>query len=111
MAPNGCLVQWLDALPASFAVCVLANEVLDAMPVALFGLSENGTVQDRGVTLDGTGAFAWEDRPARAPLARSVAARLPPLPGYVSEINLQAEAWMQAMGGWLAQGADRKSVV
>ena len=30
---------------------------------------------------------------------------MPALPGYVSEINLQAEAWIGAMGGWLERGA------
>ena len=34
-----------------------------------------------------------------------IAARMPALPGYVSEINLQAEAWMRAMGRWLTHGA------
>lgn len=30
---------------------------------------------------------------------------MPALPGYVSEINLQGEAWIRAMGGWLNRGA------
>ena len=30
---------------------------------------------------------------------------MPPLPGYVSEINLQAEAFMLEMGQWLTHGA------
>ena len=30
---------------------------------------------------------------------------MPALPGYVSEINLQGEAWIDALGGWLEQGA------
>ncbi|OZI15734.1 SAM-dependent methyltransferase [Bordetella genomosp. 7] len=98
-------VQWLDALPTAFSGCVLANEVLDAMPVSLFSYAPDGTVLERGVALGPTGGFAWEDRPASEALARVVAARLPALPGYVSEINLQAEAWMRAMAGWLACGA------
>lgn len=105
LAPYGARVQWLDALPESFSGCVLANEVLDAMPVSLFCWGDDGTVLERGVALDAQGGFTWEDRPADPPLARAVAARMPCLPGYVSEINLQAEAWMQAMGGWLAHGA------
>ncbi|HYG42902.1 MAG TPA: SAM-dependent methyltransferase [Bordetella sp.] len=105
LAPYGARVQWLDALPEQFAGCVLANEVLDAMPVSLFRWDEHGAVQERGVTVDAAGEFTWQDRPAGEPLARAVAGRMPPLPGYVSEINLQAEAWMRAMGGWLAHGA------
>src|SRR5690606_1159298 len=52
LAPHGARVQWLDALPTSFSGCVLANEVLDAMPVSLFRWSEAGAVLERGVALD-----------------------------------------------------------
>ncbi|MCD0503496.1 class I SAM-dependent methyltransferase [Bordetella petrii] len=105
LAAHGARVQWLDALPDSYTGCVLANEVLDAMPVSLFRWSDDGMVLERGVAVDAAGGFTWEDRPAGLELARAVAARMPPLPGYVSEINLQGEAWMRAMGGWLKRGA------
>ncbi len=105
LAGYGVRVQWLDALPERFAGCVLANEVLDAMPVSLFRWNDDGVLLERGVALDAADEFIWQDRAAGEPLARAVAARMPPLPGYVSEINLQAEAWMQAMGGWLERGA------
>lgn len=105
LAPFGDRVQWLDALPNAFAGCVLANEVLDAMPVSLFAWDAAGAVQERGVALDADGGFIWEDRPAPAALASAVAARMPALPGYVSEINLQGEAWIAAMGSWLERGA------
>lgn len=97
-------VQWLDTLPTAFAGCVLANEVLDAMPVRLFRWDETGDVLERGVTANAEG-FAWEDRPAPEMLAAAVAARMPALPGYVSEINFQAEAFMRQMADWLAAGA------
>jgi SAM-dependent MidA family methyltransferase len=105
LAKYGPRVQWLDALPEAFEGCVLANEVLDAMPASLFAWSDDGRVLERGVTFDADGAFTWQDRPAPAILAQAVAARMPPLPGYVSEINLRAEAWIRALGGWLARGA------
>ena len=105
LAAYGDRVRWLDALPERFEGCVLANEVLDAMPVALFAWDEHGRLMERGVALDAGGGFAWEDRPAGAALAQAVRARMPALPGYASEINLQAEAWMRAMGRWLARGA------
>lgn len=105
LAPFGERVRWLDALPERFRGCVLANEVLDAMPVSLFRWSDDGVVLERGVTLDPAQGFVWEDRPAPQRLAEAVAARMPALPGYVSEINLQAEAWIDAMSGWLEQGA------
>ncbi|OCZ68799.1 hypothetical protein A7P25_02540 [Achromobacter xylosoxidans] len=105
LAPFGERVRWLDALPDRFRGCVLANEVLDAMPVSLFRWGDDGTVLERGVTWDATQGFVWEDRPAPPRLAEAVAARMPALPGYVSEINPQAEAWIDAMGRWLEQGA------
>lgn len=105
LAPFGERVRWLDALPDRFRGCVLANEVLDAMPVSLFRWSDDGTVLERGVAWDATQGFVWEDRPAPPRLAEAVAARMPALPGYVSEINPQAEAWIDAMGRWLEQGA------
>ncbi|CAB5510746.1 hypothetical protein LMG26857_00027 [Achromobacter anxifer] len=105
LAPFGDRVQWLDALPQRFAGCVLANEVLDAMPVSIFRWSDAGEVLERGVAVDASQGFVWEDRPAPPALAAAVAERMPALPGYVSEINLQGEAWISAMGGWLERGA------
>ncbi|WMD19449.1 SAM-dependent methyltransferase [Achromobacter seleniivolatilans] len=105
LAPFGSRVQWLDALPNAFAGCVLANEVLDAMPVSIFRWNEDGTVLERGVALDADQGFIWDDRPAPAALSAAVSARMPGLAGYVSEINLQGEAWISAMGSWLERGA------
>ncbi|MBO1017662.1 SAM-dependent methyltransferase, partial [Achromobacter sp. SD115] len=105
LAAFGDRVQWLDALPQAFAGCVLANEILDAMPVSIFRWSDAGEVLERGVAVDASQGFVWEDRPAPPALAAAVAARMPALPGYVSEINLQGEAWIAAMGGWLERGA------
>lgn len=181
LARFGDAIQWLDTLPDTFTGCVLANEVLDAMPVKLFRWAENDTLLERGVTLRShkttarvgsaaatcstasanamtstrstastrspasssasagltsglaspsspsshsattsvsavTGdsaaaleseayAFVWQDRPASAELEAAVRARMPCFPGYVSEINLQAEAFMRGLGAWLREGA------
>jgi len=104
LARHGDRVRWLDRLPEAFEGCVLANEVLDAMPPRLFRWDDGGRLLERGVRQAGEG-FGWEDRPAPGDLARAVAGRMPPLPGYASEINLRAEAWVRALGGWLARGA------
>ena len=47
----GSRVQWLDALPTEFSGCVVANEVLDAMPVTLFRWGDDATVFELGVSL------------------------------------------------------------
>ncbi|MEI2415844.1 SAM-dependent methyltransferase [Orrella sp. JC864] len=105
LAPFDGQVAWLDSQPAAFEGCVLANEVLDAMPVRLFAWHAPDRLCERGVVLDAQEDFAWEERPADDTLADAVAARMPALPGYASEVNLQAEAWMRELGGWLVRGA------
>jgi len=110
-------VTWLETLPTRFAGCVVGNELLDAMPVELFVWSEHGQVLERGVislqskatlTLDSMSLaqeFAFQDQPASPRLTEVVQARMPALPGYTSEINLQAEAWIRDLGRWLTRGA------
>jgi len=105
LAALGDRVVWLDHLPKSFVGCVLANEVLDAMPVDIFRWDEQEDLRQRGVALDAEGGFVWEDRPAEDELAQRVAGRMPPMAGYVSEINHQGEAWMRGLGQWLRRGA------
>ena len=105
LAPWGERVVWLSRTPATFTGCILANEVLDAMPVELFAWSEHeDQVLQRGVISDGKG-FQFQDRAAPAALEHAVRARMPYLPGYRSEINLQAEAWVRDLGTWLVKGA------
>lgn len=107
LAPFRTTVEWLDALPGEFEGCVVANEVLDAMPVRLFAWNEAGRLMETFVAArpGATPPFSWVDRPADPELETAVSARMPPLPGYRSEINLQAEAWMRQLGGWLKKGA------
>ena len=100
-------VQWLDTLPTAFEGCVIANEVLDAMPVTLFRWNEAGELMELGVQArpEHTPPFGWAERPAAPELQSAVAQRMPALPGYRSEINLQAETWVRQLGGWLRTGA------
>lgn len=104
LAPYGASVQWLKQLPEQFSGCVLANEVLDAMPVKAFCRDDNGEPSELYVTHDATG-FAWTTRPPGNDLRTAVLDRMPAFPGYQSEINLRAEAWVRQMGHWLQRGA------
>jgi SAM-dependent MidA family methyltransferase len=54
---------------------------------------------------DAASPFAWAARPADPGTAATIADRMPPLPGYQSDINLQAEAWVRDLGRWLRRGA------
>jgi SAM-dependent MidA family methyltransferase len=96
-------VQWIDRLPApGFRGIVLANELLDAMPVVRFRVTAQGVVR-AGVAHDSAG-FVWRDMPAPAYLVERVQALGLPA-DYCSEINFAAEAWVRSLGERLGQGA------
>ena len=104
LAPWSASVQWINQLPAQFEGCIIGNEVLDAMPVEVFGWNATGELVLRGVSID-DGEMRWADRPAPPELAHIISSRCPPFPDYQSEINLQAEAWMRSLGRSLCKGA------
>lgn len=101
-------VQWLDRLPAGFRGCVLANEVLDAMPVHRFRIGANGEPLELFVrpTPDGWAETAAE--PVSPGLAETVRALrnegLALDPGYESEINLRLGPWIRALAESMEQG-------
>jgi SAM-dependent MidA family methyltransferase len=96
-------VAWLDALPDTFSGAVLANELLDALPVNLVAWREDG-VFERGVALE-NGAFVWQERPAAGTLLAVSQGLTFIRPPYVSEINLAARAWIAEWGRILRRGA------
>lgn len=96
-------VAWLDALPETFSGAVIANELLDALPVAVVAWREDG-IFERGVALGPAGDFTWQERPAAGAL-RAAARALPVEPPFVSEINLAARAWVAEWGRILRRGA------
>lgn len=104
-------VQWLDQLPTDFVGCVMANEVLDAMPVHLVQRGANEQILELGVGLNqdsqshAPSPFILLARPASGELQRVAHQRIPLIENYRSEINLQAESWVHEMGRWLKQGA------
>src|SRR5881394_2657502 len=55
-------VQWLDRLPPDFRGVMLANEVVDAMPVHALAWTAAG-ILERGVCANEE-QLAWSDRPA-----------------------------------------------
>jgi len=91
-------VKFLDRLPEAFRGVVVANEVVDAMPVHAVGWRPGGVVE-RGVSTQ----LAWEERPARGSLLDEAKAIEVPVP-YDSEIGLAGQAWMRSLGEQLAEG-------
>lgn len=94
---------WLDRLPARFSGLILANEVLDAMPVHLVRWLD-GEIFERGVIVQG-GEFVWQDQPLSAGPLWQAASEIEPGPDYLSEINLAAPAWINSLAHSLERGA------
>ena len=109
LRPWGQMVQWLDALPENgFQGVVLANEVVDALPVTRF-VKHDGQIFKLGVGR-GAEALRWVRGPADAPLDAAVARielqRGAPLPdGYQSEFCSRLPAWLAALAAPLTRGA------
>lgn len=99
LARFGARVRWADTWPDAIRGVVLGNEVLDAMPVKLLHF-DGAAWAERGVALQGE-ALVFADRPGDL---------LPPhpgpyLPGTVTEVHPQAEAFVRSLAGQLAEGA------
>jgi SAM-dependent MidA family methyltransferase len=99
-------VRWLERLPRGFRGVMIANEVVDAMPVHAIAWTRAGIVE-RGVCANES-QLTWCDRPATGEVllqARKIAAELPPSGRYESELGLLARLWMRSLGRMLARGA------
>jgi SAM-dependent MidA family methyltransferase len=98
--------KWIDHLPQHFRGVMLANEVVDAMPVHALAWTRAG-VLERGVCAN-EGQLAWCDRAADGVVfseSRKIQVELPPSGRYESELALFARAWMGSLGRLLERGA------
>ncbi len=99
-------VVWLERLPeVPFEGVILANELLDAMPAHRIHLHDGGATEQY-VTWGG-GRFTWADGPLSDPALHATLAALPAdlPPGYTTEINLAAAAWIRSLAPLLQRGA------
>lgn len=99
-------VEWLDELPQRFSGCLLANEVLDAMPTHALRWDDAAPppgVLERGVGLT-EGRLAVAERPASGALLAAANALRVVAP-YRGEISLAARAWVSELARRLEQGA------
>ncbi len=101
---------WLDELPEHFNGVIIANEVLDVLPVHLVTYVE-GWAFERGVALDAQSNFMWKDKLVESgplvKLAPDIASRhlagAPPA-GYLTEISPQCTAWTRTLTRCLLRG-------
>jgi SAM-dependent MidA family methyltransferase len=105
-------VEWLDRWPdRAMQGVVLANEVLDAMPVTRFvlrGIDGRPEVRELGVAATASG-FAWRETDASPELRQAVHGILDSLPvtlpaGYTSEVCLAFQPWLAGLAAHLAHG-------
>jgi SAM-dependent MidA family methyltransferase len=121
-------IQWLERLPSQpISGVILANEVLDAMPVRRFRLDDNEISEffvgikkspltplfqseelseDAKINFELQSPFGWQILPCRDESLRVAVEKLrPTLPiGYISEINLALPAFLQSVSDILAAG-------
>ncbi len=106
-------IEWLHELPAQFQGVIMANEVLDAMPVHLV-VWQQSQILERGVIWD-KDRFGWQDRSIRNVDLLHAAQQLLPIvtaendrgsftQHYVSEINLSARYFVKSLAQMLQRG-------
>ncbi len=100
-------VRWLSGLPDQFNGVVVANEVLDALPVERF-VRRDGQVFQSCVSCSGD-QFVWSERPASRKIIAAVAEIESDLgaalrDGYISELSFAAPAFVRDLSVSLQQG-------
>jgi SAM-dependent MidA family methyltransferase len=103
-------VQWLENLPTKFKGLILANEVLDAMPVHLVVWRDN-SIFERGVVWSGK-RFEWSDRLLVEGELFKIAQEIIPrasfnnnnIDTYISEINLSVRGFIRSLANILQKG-------
>jgi SAM-dependent MidA family methyltransferase len=95
-------VNWLDESPSGYRGVVVANELLDAMPVKRLVNSSEG-FRERVVELNGD-ELTMVDGPLCPPEVERRLAVFELANGYQTEINCSAEAWIESLGGVLEEG-------
>jgi SAM-dependent MidA family methyltransferase len=106
------LLEWLERLPTQFNGTVLANEVLDAMPVHIVSWHDDA-VHERGVIWQNT-QFEWQERVIQNQelykIARELMCQVNPdndataTYPYISEINLAARRFIRSLADVIQQG-------
>lgn len=97
-------VEWLDRWPDEIHGVLVANELLDAIPVELLRWDGEQWLQ-RGVTMDAQGALSFDDRPGEARPPTPPEHDVGFVPGTVTEVHPQAEAFVRTLAERLKRGA------
>lgn len=98
-------INWLETMPESpFQGVVVANEVMDAIPVERFTI-HNGEPVVLGVSIDGEGELTLEKHPEHKSITPPPGVMLEHLgEGYTSEIRPGLQPWIASISDQLQQG-------
>jgi SAM-dependent MidA family methyltransferase len=106
-------VRWLSGFPDTFQGAVLANEVLDAMPVELV-VKEGGRWRRQMVTID-AGRFAFEPGEADVALLEQIARQIPDADqlqdGYLTEVHPVACGFMGSLAAMFTARGSRGAAI
>lgn len=99
-------ITWLDELPTTFNGIIIANEVLDAMPVEVFAYNaQEAQFKQQVVTLDKSQQLTLNLRNAPYDLSSKITELpIPQTTNYTSELNPHIQPWLNALGNCLEQG-------
>jgi len=95
-------VTWLESSPTGYCGVIIANELLDALPVQRLIKSSSG-YQEMVVELDGD-SLVLATRPLIDARANNRLAPLDLTEGYLTEINFAAETWVKSLAEVLEEG-------
>ncbi len=100
-------IRWLSSLPEAFVGFIVANEVLDALPVQRF-IVEGESIKELGVSRN-RGLFHWQSQSINARLSSSIEHIVNDIghswsEGYCSEVNLLLPHWINALSSSLQRG-------
>lgn len=95
-------VHWLDTLPDNISGALIANEVLDALPVHLVRWTD-ARIVERGVTSEGNN-FSWQERLPQIPALHQLAQQINVPDDTLSEISIAARGLVRSLSERLRQG-------
>jgi len=105
-------IIWLDELPSHpISAVVLANEVLDAMPLERLRIEPEQALQGYVQFNEDTQQFDWDyQKITQKPLQQFANQLIEHIGkvsdlGYETEINLNIQPWLQSIHDFLSQGA------
>ena len=85
-------IQWPPQIPADFEGCIIANELLDALPVRCFQINHH-EILEKGVSQQ-SGQLLWQNKPADPQFLKTIKS-LGINNSTIGELNLAAQDWVR----------------